>query len=324
MPSIVPDNHLHVVAAVIRNPANDRQVLISCRRIGSHQGGKWEFPGGKLEDDEDAFTALTRELHEELGIIVTSAVPYVRIDHVYPDKAVHLDVWNVLGFNGEIHGKEGQPVKWVNIDSLRDYEYPQANVPIIRALELAPIYAISAASRMGQDVFLHRLDQALLSGLKLLQLREPTLNEQEFRELAGTIISRCHNHDAMVILNTEPELAGELGADGVQLSSHVLMQLNERPLAEDSVVIASCHNRAELNQAQYIKADAALLSPVLDTPSHPGAKTLGWQAFSELATEASIPVYALGGMEPGDVELAQSHGAAGIAMITAYWQQFRD
>jgi 8-oxo-dGTP diphosphatase len=324
MPSTVADNPLHVVAAVIRNPADDRQVLISRRHIGSHQGGKWEFPGGKLEDGEDAFTALARELHEELGITVTSAVPYVRVDHVYPDKAVHLDVWNVLGFSGEAHGKEGQPVKWVSIDRLRDYEYPQANVPVIRALELAPVYAISAASRMGQDVFLHRLDQALLSGLKLLQIREPRLNQQEFREFAITVISRCHNHGAKVILNADPALVDGLGADGVQLSSHMLMQLTERPVAEDFVVIASCHNRAELLQAQYINADAALLSPVLDTLSHPGAKTLGWQMFSELATEASIPVYALGGMEPGYLEQAQSYGATGIAMITAYWDQFTD
>lgn len=324
MPSTVPDNHLHVVAAVIRDPRDSRRVLISRRHIGSHQGGKWEFPGGKLEYGEDAFTALKRELHEELGITVTSATPFVRIDHVYPDKAIHLDVWNVLEFSGEIHGKEGQPVQWADIENLRDYDYPQANFPIIRALELAPVYAISAATRMGQKVFLQRLDLALHSGLKLLQLREPGLNEEGFRELALVVIDRCHSRGAKVIVNAKPELVRELGADGVQLSSKALMQLRERPLGEDLMVIASCHDRAELKQAQQLHADAALLSPVLDTPSHPGAKTLGWQTFSELATEAAIPVYALGGMEPKTVEEAQSYGAAGIAMITAYWDQFTD
>ncbi|MBE9515724.1 MAG: Nudix family hydrolase [Proteobacteria bacterium] len=323
MPNTVPEDHLHVVAAVISDPANDRRVLISRRHIDSHQGGKWEFPGGKLDVGEDAFSALERELNEELGITVGKAIPFIRLNYVYPDKAVHLDVWRVLSFSGEAHGREGQDVQWVDINSLRNYDYPQANIPVIRALELPSVYAISAADRMGQELFLNRLDQALQAGLKLLQLREPRLSEQDYRNLAHTVIDRCHKHGAKVILNAEPALVPELGADGVQLNSNALMQLTERPLDDGFMVIASCHDQAELKQAQAIHADAALLSPVLDTPSHPGADTLGWPVFSELATDASLPVYALGGMEPDSIEEAQSHGAIGIAMITAYWEQFK-
>ncbi len=113
-----------------------------------------------------------------------------------------------------------------------------------------------------------------------------------------------------------------LGADGVQLNSRVLMQLRERPLTEDRLVIASCHDKRELGQAVAIHADAALLSPVLDTPSHPGAKTLGWSGFSELVSQYGIPVYALGGMNPDSLRQARCQGAVGIAMITAFWDQY--
>lgn len=323
MPNTAPDNHLHVVAAVIHDPDDETRVLISQRHADSHQGGKWEFPGGKVEPGEDPATALKRELHEELGITVKDAKPFIRVNHVYPDKAVHLDVWRVNEFQDPPAGREGQTIKWVNITRLHDYDYPQANIPIIRALELPPVYAISAAGRMGQDVFIGCLRRALENGLQLLQLREPDLDSQAYADLARIVISECHGHDARVILNTEADLVGSLGADGLQVNSRRLMQLRRRPLAGEKLVFASCHDLEELHRAESIGVDAALLSPVLETPSHPGARILGWAGFSKLVAQTSIPVYALGGMRPESLQLARSHGATGIAMITAFWERYR-
>ena len=101
----------HVVAAVIVN--GSQEVLLAKRPLDRHQGGLWEFPGGKVERGEDVRAALMRELNEELGIIIQDARPLIKIRHAYPDKAVLLDVWRVTAFAGEPHGREGQPIEWV-------------------------------------------------------------------------------------------------------------------------------------------------------------------------------------------------------------------
>lgn len=109
MPNTVPDaGYLHVVAAVIRDEVGN--ILLAQRPANKHQGGKWEFPGGKLEVGEAPAQALNRELEEELGITVLQAKPLIKVRHVYPERAVLLDVWEVTAFSGDPHGREGQPV----------------------------------------------------------------------------------------------------------------------------------------------------------------------------------------------------------------------
>ena len=93
---------VHVAAAVIRGA--DGRVLIAKRPQDKHQGGLWEFPGGKVEEGEAVERALARELEEELGIRVEAARPLIQVQHDYPDKQVLLDVWEVSSFTGEPHG----------------------------------------------------------------------------------------------------------------------------------------------------------------------------------------------------------------------------
>lgn len=111
------------------------QVLIALRPKDSHQGGLWEFPGGKVELGESVEAALSRELKEELGVDIHSANPAMKISHDYCDKTVLLDVWSVEDFSGEPCGIEGQPVKWVSRASLQNYQFPEANKPIVLWLE---------------------------------------------------------------------------------------------------------------------------------------------------------------------------------------------
>jgi mutator protein MutT len=125
---------IHVAAAVIRDDAG--KILIARRADTQHQGGLWEFPGGKVEADESVETALARELHEELGIVVDAARPLIKVRHDYPDKQVLLDVWEVSAFTGQPHGAEGQPLAWVTPRDLANYEFPAANQPIVAAARL--------------------------------------------------------------------------------------------------------------------------------------------------------------------------------------------
>ncbi len=109
-------------------------ILITRRPDHVHQGGLWEFPGGKVEADETVETALRRELHEELGIAVQAVEPLLRVRHSYPDKTVVLDVWRVTAYHGEPHGREGQPLAWALPEKLADFTFPAADEPIIARL----------------------------------------------------------------------------------------------------------------------------------------------------------------------------------------------
>lgn len=129
----------HIEVAVALLLSDDSKVLTSWRQAHQHQGGLWEFPGGKREPEETMFQALKREIHEELGVDVVEAEPFVRIDHDYGDKQVSLDVWMVSQFNGEPSGREGQDLRWQAINELEADQFPAANVAIITALQQAGI-----------------------------------------------------------------------------------------------------------------------------------------------------------------------------------------
>ena len=128
-----------MVAAVLYDERKEH-ILIAKRPNDKHQGGKWEFPGGKVESNESPELALHRELDEELGIQIASPKPLIQIKHDYADKSVFLDVYEVnqfsgLGcFSGNAVGNEGQIICWVKIEQLSDYTFPEANFPILQAI----------------------------------------------------------------------------------------------------------------------------------------------------------------------------------------------
>jgi len=176
----------HVAVAAIVNER--QQVLVSLRPEHVHQGGLWEFPGGKLEAGESVQAALKREIHEELGVSVTRARPLIRIPHRYPDKAVLLDVWRVDAFQGDPHGREGQVVEWLPIDALAARAFPAANRPIIRALQLPLEYLITPEPDGGAEPFLQQLCCSLETGVRLVQLRAKSLSPDAYEALARQAI----------------------------------------------------------------------------------------------------------------------------------------
>lgn len=134
MPNIEPESTsvVHVAVGVI---IRDRRVLISFRAANLHQGGLWEFPGGKIEQGETVLDALRREFAEELGLRVDDATAMLRVAHDYGDKRVLLDVWRITHWEGEPCGLEGQPLQWAAIDSLHELAFPAANEAIVLALQ---------------------------------------------------------------------------------------------------------------------------------------------------------------------------------------------
>jgi len=124
---------VHVAVGVLIDDGG--RVLITRRANDAHQGGLWEFPGGKVEVGESVLEALDRELQEELGTAVLSSEPLLEIRHDYSDKAVLLDIHRVTEWRNEPRGLEGQPLAWVGIADLDDYEFPAANVAIVEKLK---------------------------------------------------------------------------------------------------------------------------------------------------------------------------------------------
>ena len=125
---------IHVAVGVVKR--NDT-FFICKRSVEQHQGGLWEFPGGKVETGETVTQALARELAEEIGIKVSTSTPLMVIEHTYPDKKVRLDVHVVEDFEGEPSGLEGQAHQWIDKQNLREYAFPEANEAIIDKLLLA-------------------------------------------------------------------------------------------------------------------------------------------------------------------------------------------
>lgn len=315
MTEAVVQTPLDVAAAVITRA--DGAVLLAQRPAGKPYAGYWEFPGGKLEEGEDARAALARELKEELGIDVETAAPWLTRVYAYPHRTVRLHFYRVLHWHGEPHGREGQALSWERPQRIAVTPLLPANTFILRALALPALYAITDAARWGESAFRERLDAALERGLSLIQVRDKSLAAPARERLARTVIDAAKQRGARVLINDDIALARQVGADGVHLSARALMQLRARP--DVSLCAASCHSPDELARAAALELDFVVLSPVLPTASHPGAPTLGWTRFAKWVRDFPLPVYALGGMQQGMLETAQRHGAHGIALLSGIW-----
>lgn len=308
---------IHVAAAVIR--AADGRILIARRAADQHQGGLWEFPGGKVEPGETVQAALARELEEELGIRPTAARPLIQVHHDYPDKQVLLDVWEVSAFVGEPHGAEGQPLAWVAARQLAEYPFPAANQPIVAAARLPDRYLITPEGLTAQAL-LQGVRAALAGGIRLIQLRAPGLFDAQYRDLALDIQGLCAGK-AQLMLKGPLEWLGDFPAAGWHLTSLQLHELaaGGRPLAADRWLAASCHTAGELALATQLGVDFVTLSPLQVTQTHPDAQALGWEQAGELLRSFNQPAYLLGGVGPQHLERAWQAGAQGVAGIRAFW-----
>lgn len=308
---------LTVAVGVIKNKHGE--VLISKRADNVHQGGVWEFPGGKVESGENSITALKRELREELDIAVLSSRPLLKIRHDYGDVSVCLEVRIVNEYQGKARGMEGQPIQWVAISDLKKYSFPEANVAIINALNLPQYYPIVDDSIGGEEAMLNHLNALMAKGCTMVQLRAKSLDKKAYKRLVERATTVCQQNKVRLFVNASIKDAIEMGAHAVHLSAKELRGLKKTPaLLKGIAFAASCHNVEELSLAEELGAFFAVLSPVCKTQSHPEISPLGWECFERLLESSALPVFALGGVGPKDIQIAQSRGAYGVAGIRGF------
>ncbi len=320
---------VHVAVGVIQQGS---RFLLAKRADHQHQGGLWEFPGGKVEAGEAVQTALVRELQEELSITATQFQPLIQIRHDYGDKCVLLDVWTVTAFVGEPKGCEGQPLEWVAQKQLPQYAFPAANQPIVDAICLPKLIAIMP-SDVSFDEALSFIESAKQHGAQAIQLRCPRKTQQEMTLLYRAVCQRLSQNteqptksDISLVMNSEHCLVnGQLSIEPFPGLTAIHVKSKHIPLIEplryahpDITIYAACHSLEELKQAQKAAANAALLSPILPTGSHPGQQSLGWDTFNLWVSECTIPVYALGGMEHAHIEKVKKAYGQGIAGISFF------
>jgi len=122
---------IRVTAGVIQK---DGRVLIARRGKGGHFAGRWEFPGGKVEPGETEERCLARELKEELGIEAQVGEFLCESWYDYGHMAVELLAYRVHSYRGEIVPYEHAELRWVVPRDLDQYDFPEADLPIIQKL----------------------------------------------------------------------------------------------------------------------------------------------------------------------------------------------
>lgn len=278
------------------------KILVGWREEQQHQGGKHEFPGGKVEQGETPEEACRREIYEEVGIGLKDWHQFDYIHHEYDDIIVNLHFFHSY-VPDELLNLIHQPWAWYTRDQLLHLNFPKANKNIIKRLYWPHLIKISntLSTVESSDTLLYwRIEEF-----------EPQYIEQLTALDEGQRSSLIINIDMWQQLR--PELQKQIKT--VHLKQSQLMNLHKGDLTVGVRYIAACHDAVSLKQAQQIGCDAVFISPVKPTTTHPEAVALGWERFSDLAQNSQIPVFALGGVHPDDLATAQQHGAYGLAGI---------
>lgn len=296
----------------------DGCFLLGQRAEGTFYPGYWEFPGGKVEAGESPASALVRELQEELGIRVLGLRPWLVREHDYEHACVRLHFFEVHAWEGELADHVHAALAWQRPGQLEVGPMLPANGPILKALGLPRLMAITDVARMGAAAQLLAVDRALARGCRLFQLREPDLPAATLADFGAELVRRVHAFGGMVVVNSANSGKMQRPVDGIHYKAEALMALQTRPDSE--WVGASCHQAHELQRAAELGLDYVVVGPVQATASHPGQAAMGWARFAELVKGLPMPVFAIGGLSMHDMDAARSAGAHGIAAIQGVWR----
>ena len=291
---------IHVAIAIL---LHQDKVLVGWREAKQHQGNKHEFPGGKVEEGESPLAACRREIYEEVGIGLQDWHAFDVIRHEYDDVIVNLHLFHAIVPSALLNEIQ-QPWRWYSRDELLSLNFPKANQAMIKRLHWA--HQIKISDRLNA-----------LDALKLDQLMYWRVEgtQAQIIEISGLSVEKLSKLIVNIELYQQLNSIQQQAISAIHLKQSQVMALMQGDLITGKRYIAACHDLVSMKQAEKIGCDAILLSPVLATETHPEDRALGWEQFKNFAAQVEIPVFALGGMQTGDLLTAQQQGAYGIAGI---------
>jgi len=293
----------------------DQQILIAKRQSHQFMGGFWELPGGKIEHGESPEVAISRELNEELGIIVDKLSLHQTMVYQYTDRIVELSIYNIDNYLNTPKGVEGQEIAWVSVENLNSYKLLPTMKSFINSITLPKQYWITPSSNHQSDEWIRKFDEKIKQGISLIQLRSKTKLDITFIE---ELHNKCKHNNINLLLNTVDKSFHEAYCDGWHITTGEMFDLKSRPCANNKLLGASTHDLTEALKAQDLGADFIVISPVQATQTHPDTVPIGWDAAKEVVDKLNIPVYFLGGMTLNDLDKTLKLGAQGIAGVSAF------
>ena len=298
---------------------SDGKYLLGKRLDSQSWAGWWEFPGGKLETNENPSEALKREIYEELGVSINKYRQWITRRVIEKNKITILYFFLITSWTGIVEGMEGQKLQWVDFKTYNATKVLPPNQVIHHALknDLPEIYAITNFQEISSDYFFQALKRQVHKGLRLIQIREKNLTVTELEALITRIKIILKHTNVRILINSSISLAYKYQLDGVHLNSKQLYELKYFP--KDLLVGVSCHSAKDLEIAEEKNADFAVLGSVKETLTHANLKPIGWKKFNKLVDNSNIPIYSIGGMTNNDIPSSFNFGAIGIASQRGIW-----
>jgi 8-oxo-dGTP diphosphatase len=301
-----------VVAAVLRDAHG--QLLLAQRPEGKHLAGLWEFPGGKLEPDEEPAQGLKREIAEELGIDLHGSKPLLTLTHHYEDRTVRLMLREADAWDGSPSALEGQQLKGVTIGQAGSLPMPAADRPIVKVMGLDPSLTVipDPSAFASEDRFLASLTSVLNAGARLVIVTLQSLSGRQALDLARRCAELVQGFGVRWLLDSTPEIVSSIGADGLCVSARRLEAFGARPLPHASLVAVRCSSSNDLAVAGRVGADFAVLEVANST--NIGSGVLDWARHSALISNSPLPVFVASHRTRPELVDARISGAYGTCL----------
>ena len=303
-----------VAVNIVRAP--DGRVLMAERTRRQTGAGYWELPGGKIDAGETPSQAAARELDEEIGIQAHRLRRWISYEHAFRTKRIRLHVFQVEGYAGVAHGREGQRLAWVDPASPTVAPVLPSIERVVAALALPPVgYNVRLNDHGGVAGLRAHVQQIVAARPVLLLLDGAGLPPEQRVVFARSVGLLAQRHGASALLVGSAIDAQRAGLGGI-LSNVADLRAHPVP-AQGKLWAVRCSSETELAHANAHGADVIIAAPLLPTPTH-AAAPLGWAGLQRLAAISTVPVFASGGIAPAllDQALAQARvaGAAGIVL----------
>lgn len=182
----------------------------------------------------------------------------------------------------------------------------------------AKLYCVTPTLPSGK-VDCRMVEEALLGGADIVQLREKSLSSQDLHTLARELRNLCHKYGALFIVNDFLDVAIESLADGVHLGQEDMSISQAKKRVGERVFLIGCstHSLDQALRAEKDGADYIACGPIYSTPTKPGREAVGEELVKEYSKAVQTPFVAIGGIDSENVEQVLRAGAKRVAVVRA-------